>query len=498
MSFYQKYRPKDFESLVWQEFVKTSLQNALKQWKTVWAYLFYGSRGTGKTSVARILARWFNCLNLRSDWNPCSFCKNCISFDNEWLLDVIEIDAASNTWVDNIRDLIEKAQFQPNQSKYKVYIIDEVHMLSKWAFNALLKILEEPPVHVKFILATTEIHKIPETIISRTQRYDFKKISESDVVERLSVIAKAENIDTEKEALKLISRLSKWSLRDAISFLEQYSIWWTLKLEYLRHNLQLVWDEFLIEFVDNLFNKNKEKILNNLDFLREKWVDVKIFLDELIYYIRWKIIESFDTNNFGIYLNIYENFEQSYGKLRYVPNTFILLETTVLKLITWQEEKIEIINKDTDNTIKKINNLWKQWKTEEKLEEDKKSKIKSQKLKEDKKIEKVNIKNDVEIIKNEIKPKKEFDIEVFINNIKWDFWKWFIAMILKSAKFEIKNNNCTFIINNEFNFEKLNNGEIRSYLIQKLKEVFGLDYNIIVELQKQNTEELLKNAEDIF
>ncbi len=185
MSLYLDYRPKDFDSLHGQTFVKEALLNALRSGRTVGAYLFHGSRGTGKTTVARILAKAFNCLDLRSDGNPCGNCANCRAFDEARMLDIIEIDAASNTGVDNIREMIEKAQFQPNEGKYKVYIIDEVHMLSKGAFNALLKTLEEPPAHVKFILATTEIHRIPETIISRSQRYDFRRITEADIMSRL-------------------------------------------------------------------------------------------------------------------------------------------------------------------------------------------------------------------------------------------------------------------------------------------------------------------------
>ena len=209
MSLYQKYRPRDFSSLVGQTFIKQALTTALTQDKTVGAYLFCGSRGTGKTSVARILAQSINCTDRTKEGDPCGKCMNCEAFARGGMLDVIEIDAASNTGVDNIREMIEKAQFQPNQGKYKIYIIDEVHMLSKGAFDALLKTLEEPPSHVKFILATTEIHKIPETILSRCQRYDFRKISETDIIARLQFVAESENIKTEEKALSLVARLAK-------------------------------------------------------------------------------------------------------------------------------------------------------------------------------------------------------------------------------------------------------------------------------------------------
>jgi len=209
MSLYLKYRPKDFDSLVWQNFIKETLQEAVKSDKTIWAYLFCGPRWTWKTSTARIMAKALNCKNIK-DWNPCNNCEICNAINNENLVDVIEIDAASHTWVDNIRELIERAQFSPSHSKYKVYIIDEVHMLSKWAFNALLKTLEEPPKYVKFILATTETHKVPDTIISRCQRYDFKRISEKDIKDRISYIAKKENITIDEKSFEYISKNSWW------------------------------------------------------------------------------------------------------------------------------------------------------------------------------------------------------------------------------------------------------------------------------------------------
>ena len=180
MSLYLKYRPSDFTNLVWQSFVKNTLQKAIESENTVWAYLFCWPRWTWKTSTARLFAKTINCEKPKK-WNPCLKCSVCLEFAEEKLIDIVEIDAASHTWVDNIRAIIEKAQFSPTKTKFKIYIVDEVHMLSKWAFNALLKILEEPPKHVKFILATTETHKVPETIISRCQRYDFKRISDEDI-----------------------------------------------------------------------------------------------------------------------------------------------------------------------------------------------------------------------------------------------------------------------------------------------------------------------------
>ncbi len=198
MSLYQKYRPQNWDSLYGQRFIREALSNALLENRTVGGYLFYGSRGTGKTTVARIFAKAVNCTSLKPDGSPCDECENCRAFLEGRMIDVVEIDAASNNGVDHIRDLIERSRFQPTVGRYKVYIVDEVHMLSRPAFNALLKTLEEPPEHVKFVLATTDVHKVPETIVSRTQRYDFRRISESDIAERLRFVAKKEGIEAEE------------------------------------------------------------------------------------------------------------------------------------------------------------------------------------------------------------------------------------------------------------------------------------------------------------
>lgn len=494
MSLYQKYRPKDFDSLAWQEFVKISLSNALKQWKIVWAYLFYWSRWTWKTTTARILAKWFNCLSLKDNWNPCLECENCSAFERQELLDIIEIDAASNTWVDNIRDLIERAQFQPNQSKYKVYIIDEVHMLSKWAFNALLKILEEPPEHVKFILATTEIHKIPETIISRTQRYDFKRITEQDIINRLEFIGKSENISTEKEALALIARLSKWWLRDAISLFEQYSIWWSLKLEYLRANLQLVWDDFLGEFIVNICQKDKDKILANLQFLKEKWIDVKVFIEEIVFYLRDKIIASFWENIFHEYIKIFEIFEDLYWKLRFVPNTFSLLEIWVLKLISNPVISVNVESIESFQIKKEENKA-----ASSEIQNKKTSEIITPSADEsDKKVnhKKEETSEDIKETKFETDP-KSFNAKEFIESIKKDSWKWFVAMSIRASRFEVSWNKFCIFANNEFNLWKLGSPEILSYLSKKTKDLFWFEYEIQVELDNWK-ENLLGDAMDVF
>lgn len=181
MSLYQSYRPKNFSDVVGQDFVKKVLANSCKTQTFHHGYIFFGFHGIGKTTLARIFAEAVNCTNITPDGNPCHNCPNCLAFDNHQMIDVVEIDAASYTGVDNIREIIDHAKFTPTQGKYKIYIIDEVHMLSKGAFNALLKTLEEPPAHAIFLLATTEIAKVPDTILSRVIRFDLTKIGEADM-----------------------------------------------------------------------------------------------------------------------------------------------------------------------------------------------------------------------------------------------------------------------------------------------------------------------------
>ena len=217
---YRKYRPKVFSDVVGQEHITSTLSKEIETGKISHAYLFTGSRGTGKTTCAKILSKAVNCLN-PIDGNPCNECEICKGLDSGAILDVVEIDAASNNGVENIRDIRDEINFTPASCKYRVYIIDEVHMLSIGAFNALLKTLEEPPAHVKFILATTEVHKLPVTIVSRCQRFDFKRVSSDAMKHRMAYIADCEGFTADDEALSLIARIADGGMRDALSLLDQ-------------------------------------------------------------------------------------------------------------------------------------------------------------------------------------------------------------------------------------------------------------------------------------
>ena len=222
-ALYRKYRPKEWAEVMGQDHIVTTLKNAIAADRVGHAYLFAGSRGTGKPTLARLLAKAVNCTNPDPTKRPCNECEHCKAVNDNRFMDLIEIDAASNTSVDDVRDLRDKINFSPSQGKYKIYIIDEVHMLSTAAFNALLKTLEEPPPHAIFVLATTEIHKIPATVLSRCQRHEFRRVPVGEIVTNLKMIVKAENLQADDDALIQIARQSAGGMRDAISLLDQLS-----------------------------------------------------------------------------------------------------------------------------------------------------------------------------------------------------------------------------------------------------------------------------------
>ena len=219
-TLYRKWRPRTFDEVVGQSHITSTLKNEITTGRTSHAYMFTGTRGTGKTSTAKILSRALNCEN-PVDGNPCNECAVCKGIFDESVLDVVEMDAASNNGVENIREIIDQVRYSTASSKFKVYIIDEVHMLSTGAFNALLKTLEEPPNHVIFILATTEIHKVPATILSRCQRFDFKNITSHEIADAVGAILEKENITASRDAVEYIAYLGNGSMRDALSITEQ-------------------------------------------------------------------------------------------------------------------------------------------------------------------------------------------------------------------------------------------------------------------------------------
>ncbi len=285
-ALYRKWRPQVFTDVSGQGHITDTLQNEILTGRLSHAYLFTGSRGTGKTTCAKILAKAVNCLN-NQNGNPCNECEICRGIDDGSILDVTEIDAASNNSVDNIRDLRDEVNFTPAAAKYRVYIIDEVHMLSSGAFNALLKTLEEPPAHVLFILATTEVQKLPATILSRCQRFDFRRIPPEDIAARLMTVAKNEKLELTDDAALLIARISDGALRDALSILDQCAGYnEPITINTVSNAAGLLGKSYLFDLSDAILNGESSTVLSIIDKLHSSSCDMERLMSELVNHFR--------------------------------------------------------------------------------------------------------------------------------------------------------------------------------------------------------------------
>ena len=371
-ALYRKYRPKNFDDVVGQEVIVKTLKNAITNNNLTHAYLFTGPRGTGKTSVAKILAKTINCENIQNGM-PCDKCVSCTQINDKQSVDIIEIDAASNNGVDEIRELKSKINLVPSSSKYKVYIIDEVHMLTTGAFNALLKTLEEPPSHIVFILATTEPHKIPSTILSRCQRFDFKRISDSALIERLSDVVVKEKLKIDAAAIAEIARISDGGMRDALSILDQVASYadGVITVEDVHMVNGTLTQNQLSTFVQYLTNKDISNIMTYTDEWNESGKNFSKILEELILFYKNLIIKKqapdyfsskeFDTSGYemvesqideSLALKSIDILSKNLLELRKSNMPKLVFEITILKLLNSENSSISsIITNETNDKV---------------------------------------------------------------------------------------------------------------------------------------------------
>ena len=365
-ALYRKYRPTNFDEVVGQTHIIQTLKNAIVQNRIAHAYLFCGPRGTGKTSIAKIFAKTLNCTN--SQDAPCGVCENCKMAANGSHPDIIEIDAASNNGVDEVRNLIDKVKYAPMQGKYKIYIIDEVHMMTSGAFNALLKTIEEPPAHVIFIFATTEPNKVLPTIISRCQRFDFNKVSMHDIKYRLSVVCKNEGIEIDENGLTLIAQLADGGMRDALSILDQCVAYCSSHIDVndIRKIYGVVTSEDIGKLFYSVYKKDVDSFVKDIQKYSDMGMDIKRLTADFIHMLKDSLILDYSENStlvsdmnkdmirkyfklapINFRIKCMEELMDTYNKYTYASNTLDYLEASLLKISSYSyESKTHIIDSD--------------------------------------------------------------------------------------------------------------------------------------------------------
>lgn len=473
---YRKYRPQNFDSLVGQEYTKSLLKNAIKNKHISHAYIFTGPRGTGKTSSAKIFAKALNCLN-PIDGNPCNECEMCKSFGAN--PDIIEIDAASNNGVDEIREIINNVRLAPSNSKYKVYIVDEFHMLSTSAFNALLLTLEEPPSNVVFILATTDIQSVPITVLSRCQRFDFKPIAVDDIINRLNYVCNEENIDITDAALKEIAYMSNGGMRDALSILDQISSRNTkIDVDDVTSNFGSISNKKIKEFMDLFTTGDVHGTLELLKEFKNNGIDVRILIEKLIDRIKSILIDIKLDNYNGVldfdmlYSMVFE-LNRVLQEIKSNIDPYNFLEIVVLKYfpgnkISNKDVKVQLEEEKNDNALK----------IEQKTEKIAVEENISQEIKEKKQIE---TNNETSIVNEK---KAHFNVDARINNTFVEAQKKYLL--------ELKGKWEDFVI-----YESNANKLLLSYIVDTELVAASNNYAILVN-KINNTNDLInENIESV-
>ncbi len=546
-ALYRKFRPKTFDDVFGQEHITTILKNQILNDNIAHAYLFSGTRGTGKTSTAKIFARAVNCTNL-SDGSPCNKCDICNGILQDNIMDVVEMDAASNNSVDDIRELREKVKYPPSKGRYKVYIIDEVHMLSKGAFNALLKTLEEPPKYLLFILATTEPERLPATILSRCQRFDFKRLSISDIIKNMESICNELSIDVEDKALNLIARNSDGAMRDALSILDQCVSFTdgAITHDYVLSVLGTVNNDMIFNVVDNLIDEKLDEALQSIEEIIQLGKDINQFIKNLILHFRNIMITKTSNNPHDIIectdetinrleeqsknvsvaniVRIINILSEAERDSKWSSQPRIILETSIIKIVASDlelsvESLVHRIEK-IEETIKNGNIVKKDTTKNKKVKRDKNSNTKTVKkrkqikttVKETSSISNKNKKNKPKLSSSELNINNILKIWTDImKNIKREKISLH-ALLIEGKPIEFKNNLLKVGFKKGFGFhrdavDKENN---KSYIENIVSNYLGTDVKIkfvmgdksITQQSKKNSNEdskrLVDKAKSIF
>ena len=536
-ALYRVYRPKNFNDVIGQEHIVRTLKNQIENNNVGHAYLFCGTRGTGKTSTAKIFSRAVNCTNLHND-EPCNECENCREILEDKTMDVVEIDAASNNSVDDIRELRENVKYSPAKAKYKVYIIDEVHMLSQGAFNALLKTLEEPPSYVIFILATTEPHKIPATILSRCQRFDFKRVTVKDISSRMRYICEKEGIEADEKALNLIARNSQGALRDALSILDQCISFEGNKISYndVIELLGSVNIEQLFDLAESIIKEDTRKSLQILNDFIIWGKDVRNLVNDLIDHFRNLMVckisndldeiislpeetidllkqqaETIDTNNLIRILNI---LSEAQDGMKISSNPRVLMEVTMMKIAQPMfDESKEALIKRIENLEQKIEsgnikvNHISTNQTVDNFNENNQQNNNTVEKQEDENIEYENLKgDDIKLVEKSWKK--------ILQKMKEDKNQVIRALLQDVDSFNISEDTLYIIFTDNYSFAKsrLDSPVTIQYVEKVIREVLNRSFSVKIALKSQlsnlNTqikkedkgEQILKNivSEDIL